>query len=302
MSSFHHTWSQIATDILAQKYFRKRGVPKPEGGTGGENDARQVFHRLAFTWTDWGKRYKYFSTPEDAQAFYDEMCHMLARQMGAPNSPQWFNTGLFAVYGMKGPAQGHYFVNPDTGEVEKATSAYERPQPHACFILSIEDDLVNEGGIMDLITREARLFKYGSGTGTNYSKLRASSEPLSGGGVSSGLLSFLKVSDSSASSIKSGGTTRRAARMVTLDADHPDVFRYIDWKAEEERKVAPWSPAAGSSAGTRSASWTRAAGTPKTAATATAPSELRSAQEQGAWSAPSARRSRTRCPPPGCTR
>ena len=231
-------WSQIATDILAQKYFRKRGVPRPEGGAGGENDARQVFHRLAFTWMDWGKRYKYFSTAEDAQAFYDEMCHMLARQMGAPNSPQWFNTGLFAAYGMKGPAQGHYYVDPDTGKVEKATSAYERPQPHACFILSIEDDLVNEGGIMDLITREARLFKYGSGTGTNYSKLRASSEPLSGGGASSGLLSFLKVSDRSAASIKSGGTTRRAARMVTLDADHPDVFKYIDWKAEEERKVA----------------------------------------------------------------
>ncbi|MGA2640675.1 MAG: adenosylcobalamin-dependent ribonucleoside-diphosphate reductase, partial [Spirochaetia bacterium] len=375
-----------------------------DSATRGETDARQVFHRLAFTWMDWGRRYKYFSTEEDAQAFYDEMCHILARQMGAPNSPQWFNTGLYAAYGLKGPAQGHYFVNPDTGEVEKATSAYERPQPHACqpygapvstpfgpvaigsivegglvglevfdgtdegrgttrvfavaengvkpvfrvilkngaaleatgdhlvlasrarreeakwlpvaelspgmrlrlstasdrvsserirarqaaapsnrlvaeklsalreeavirlefaglqqvydiqtlsgqylsnnivvhncFILSIEDDLVNEGGIMDLITREARLFKYGSGTGTNYSKLRASSESLSGGGVSSGLLSFLKVSDRSASSIKSGGTTRRAARMVTLDADHPDVFRYIDWKAEEERKVA----------------------------------------------------------------
>ena len=144
----------------------------PETSTRGETDARQVFHRLAYTWTDWGKRYKYFTTEEDAQAFYDEMCSILARQMGAPNSPQWFNTGLYAVYGLKGPAQGHYFVNPDTGEVEKATSAYERPQPHACFILSIEDDLVNEGGIMDLITREARLFKYGSGTGTNYSKLR----------------------------------------------------------------------------------------------------------------------------------
>jgi len=231
-------WSQIATDILAQKYFRKRGVPWPDGSTGGETDARQVFHRMAFTWTDWGRRYGYFSSEADAQAFSDELAHMLARQMGAPNSPQWFNTGLFAVYGMKGPAQGHYFVDPATDVVEKATSAYERPQPHACFILSVEDDLVNEGGIMDLITREARLFKYGSGTGSNYSKLRSSSEPLSGGGVSSGLLSFLKVSDRSASSIKSGGTTRRAARMVTLDADHPDVLRYIDWKAQEERKVA----------------------------------------------------------------
>jgi ribonucleoside-diphosphate reductase alpha chain len=231
-------WSQIATDILAQKYFRKRGVPRPDGTTGGETDARQVFHRLAFTWMDWGKRHGYFSTEEDAQAYYDEMCFMLARQMGAPNSPQWFNTGLYAAYGIKGPAQGHFYVNPESGEVEKATSAYERPQPHACFILSVEDDLVNEGGIMDLMTREARLFKYGSGTGTNYSNLRSSSEPLSGGGVSSGLLSFLKVSDRSASSIKSGGTTRRAARMVTLDADHPDVLKYIDWKAQEERKVA----------------------------------------------------------------
>ena len=163
---------------------------------------------------------------------------MLARQMGSPNSPQWFNTGLFAVYGMTGPAQGHYYVNPKTGAVEKSKNAYEHPQPHACFVLSIDDDLVNEGGIMDLITREARLFKYGSGTGTNYSKLRASSEPLSGGGVSSGLLSFLKVSDRSASSIKSGGTTRRAARMVTLDADHPDIFKYVDWKVQEEHKVA----------------------------------------------------------------
>ncbi len=231
-------WSQIATDVLAQKYFRKRGVPGPDGKMGGESDARQVFNRLAFTWTDWGKRYGYFSSEGDAKAFFDEIAFMLARQMCAPNSPQWFNTGLFAVYGMKGPAQGHYFVNPDTGEVEKSASAYERPQPHACFVLSVNDDLVNEGGIMDLITREARLFKYGSGTGTNYSKLRASNEPLSGGGVSSGLLSFLKVSDRSASSIKSGGTTRRAARMVTIDADHPDIFKYVDWKVQEERKVA----------------------------------------------------------------
>jgi ribonucleoside-diphosphate reductase alpha chain len=231
-------WSQIATDILAQKYFRKKGVPVGKGKTGGETDARQVFHRLAFTWTDWGRRHGYFTSEGDAQAFQDELSCMLARQMGSPNSPQWFNTGLHAVYGLTGPAQGHYFVNPQTGEVEKSSSAYERPQPHACFILSIEDDLVNEGGIMDLITTEARLFKYGSGTGTNYSRLRASSEPLSGGGVSSGLLSFLKVSDRSASSIKSGGTTRRAARMVTLDADHPDVFKYIDWKVQEERKVA----------------------------------------------------------------
>ncbi len=232
------SWSQIATDVIAQKYFRKRGVKGPDGKMGGETDARQLFHRLAYTWTDWGRRHGYFSSEKDAEAFCDELKYMLARQMGSPNSPQWFNTGLHAVYGMTGPAQGHYYVDPKTGKVEKSTSAYEHPQPHACFILSINDDLVNEGGIMDLITREARLFKYGSGTGTNYSRLRASNEPLSGGGVSSGLLSFLKVSDRSASSIKSGGTTRRAARMVTLDADHPDIFKYVDWKVQEERKVA----------------------------------------------------------------
>ncbi len=244
-------WSQIATDIIAQKYFRKTGVPldgkkgektgqKTSGKqkTGGENDSRQVFHRLAYTWKKWGERYNYFDSAEDADAFYDEMCYMLAHQMGAPNSPQWFNTGLYTVYGIEGPPQGHYYVDPDTGKLKESKSAYERPQPHACFILDVEDDLVNEGGIMDLFTKEARLFKYGSGAGTNYSKLRGSKEPLSGGGVSSGLLSFLKVGDRSASAIKSGGTTRRAARMVTIDADHPDVEEFIDWKVLEEQKVA----------------------------------------------------------------
>ncbi len=231
-------WSQIATDILAQKYFRKTGVPAEGGKTEGERDARQVFHRLALTWMDWGRRYGYFDGEEDAQAFYDELCAMLARQMAAPNSPQWFNTGLYAAYGIRGPAQGHFYVDPESGRLKKAASAYERPQPHACFILSVQDDLVNPGGIMDLVTSEARLFKYGSGTGTNYSRLRARQEPLSGGGVSSGLLSFLKVGDRSASAIKSGGTTRRAARMVTLDADHPDIRDYIDWKVGEEQKVA----------------------------------------------------------------
>jgi len=234
-------WSQIATDILAQKYFRKAGVPADRAASwqewaplgkgvgrqadpgrkypddGGEHDARQVFHRLAFTWMKWGKENAYFDSDEDAKAFYDETCYMLARQMSAPNSPQWFNTGLNAVYGIDGPAQGHHYFDPKTGKVVKSTSAYERPQPHACFILSVEDDLVNEGGIMDLVTREARLFKYGSGTGSNFSKIRAANEKLSGGGVSSGLLSFLKIADRSASAIKSGGTTRRAAKMVTLD-------------------------------------------------------------------------------------
>jgi ribonucleoside-diphosphate reductase alpha chain len=185
-----------------------------------------------------GQENGYFDTPEDERAFYDETCYMLAHQMAAPNSPQWFNTGLYAVYGINGPAQGHYYFDPADGKLKKSESAYERPQPHACFILSIEDDLVNEGGIMDLVTREARLFKYGSGTGSNFSRIRALNENLSGGGVSSGLLSFLKIGDRSASAIKSGGTTRRAAKMVTLDADHPDVEKYVDWKADEEQKVA----------------------------------------------------------------
>lgn len=251
------TWSQIATDILSQKYFRKAGIPAdcecawkehvPEsqrtcsenpGIPGAEYDARQVFHRLAWTWRLWGEKSGYFDSEADSKAFYDEILYMLAHQMAAPNSPQWFNTGLHAVYGIEGPAQGHYYVDPDTGEVRKSQSAYERPQPHACFILDVSDDLVNEGGIMDLVTREARLFKYGSGTGSNFSRIRALNEPLSGGGVSSGLISFLKIGDRSASAIKSGGTTRRAAKMVTLDADHPDIEAYVDWKAEEEYKVA----------------------------------------------------------------
>lgn len=231
-------WSQIATDIIAHKYFRKAGVPRPDGTTGGEHDAREVFHRLAHTWRVWGERVGYFDGEEDAQAFYDEMCAMLARQMGAPNSPQWFNTGLYEAYGLKGPAQGHFYVDHETGKLQKAKSAYERPQPHACFILNIEDNLVNDDGIMSLVTREARLFKYGSGTGSNFSRIRAEGEHLSGGGVSSGLLSFLKIADRSAAAIKSGGTTRRAAKMVILDADHPDIEKYVEWKEGEEYKVA----------------------------------------------------------------
>ncbi|HEY6184701.1 MAG TPA: vitamin B12-dependent ribonucleotide reductase, partial [Terriglobales bacterium] len=186
----------------------------------------------------WGKNFGYFKTPEDSDAFHDELCYMLAHQMAAPNSPQWFNTGLHYAYGLSGPAQGHYYVDPKTNEVVKATNAFEHPQPHACFIQSIEDDLVGEGGIMDLWVREARLFKYGSGTGTNFSKLRGDAEPLSGGGRSSGLMSFLRIGDRAAGAIKSGGTTRRAAKMVCLDLDHPDIEEFINWKVVEEQKVA----------------------------------------------------------------
>jgi ribonucleoside-diphosphate reductase alpha chain len=238
-------WSQVATDILAQKYFRKAGVNPPGAfeadGTPlpeGETSARQVFHRLAGTWTHWGRQHGYFDNESDAQAYYDEMCWMLATQVAAPNSPQWFNTGLHFAYGISGPAQGHYYVDPATAQMTEASSAYERPQPSACFIQSVSDDLVNPGGIMDLWVREARLFKYGSGTGSDFSNLRGENEPLSGGGRSSGLMSFLRIGDRAAGAIKSGGTTRRAAKMVVLKADHPDIEQFIDWKVVEEQKVA----------------------------------------------------------------
>ena len=253
------SWSQVASDVIAQKYFRKAGIPLklkkvaekgvpeflwrsvPAGDkvdTTGETSSKQVFDRLAGAWAYWGWKGGYFSTEEDARAYYDEMRFMLATQRAAPNSPQWFNTGLHWAYGIDGPSQGHYYVDYQTKELTKSTSAYEHPQPHACFIQSVKDDLVGDGGIMDLWVREARLFKYGSGTGTNFSSLRADGERLSGGGKSSGLMGFLKIGDRAAGAIKSGGTTRRAAKMVIVDADHPDIQEYINWKVKEEQKVA----------------------------------------------------------------
>jgi len=259
-------WSQVATDIIAQKYFRKAGVPqalKPvreknvpswlwrkeidkkaladvpkEKHFGSEQSSKQVFDRLAGTWTYWGWKGGYFDSEEDARTFFDEMRFMLASQMAAPNSPQWFNTGLHWAYGIDGPAQGHHYVDFQTGKLTKSKSSYEHPQPHACFIQSVSDDLVNEGGIMDLWTREARLFKYGSGTGSNFSNVRGEGESLSGGGQSSGLMSFLKIGDRAAGAIKSGGTTRRAAKMVVVDIDHPDIEEFINWKVIEEQKVS----------------------------------------------------------------
>src|SRR4051812_6683810 len=231
-------WSQIATDILAQKYFRKAGVPQPDGTTGRETSAKQVAHRMANCWKVWGERYGYFASAQDAQVFYDELAYSILNQACVPNSPQWFNTGLHESYGITGKPQGHYYVDPTDGQLKKSTNAYERPQPHACFILSVNDDLVNDGGIMDLWTREARIFKYGSGVGTNYSQIRGDGEKLSGGGTSSGLMSFLKIGDRAAGAIKSGGTTRRAAKMVCLDLDHPEILEFINWKVEEEKKVA----------------------------------------------------------------
>jgi ribonucleoside-diphosphate reductase alpha chain len=243
-------WSQVATDIIVSKYFRKAGVPQyNEDGTikkdaqgnvvtGSERSAKQVMRRLSGCWRWWGEQYGYFQSVQDAQAFEDELSHMLIHQMAAPNSPQWFNTGLQTAYGITGHAQGHYYCDPITGEVKRSEDAYTHPQPHACFIQSVEDDMVNEGGIMDLWIREARLFKYGSGTGTNFSRLRGAGEPLSGGGFTSGLMSFLKVGDRAAGAIKSGGTTRRAAKMVCLDVDHPDIQEFVNWKVKEEKKVA----------------------------------------------------------------
>jgi len=231
-------WSQIATDILAQKYFRKAGVPQQDGSTGRETSVKQVAHRMAQCWRVWGERYGYFETENDAQIFYDELVYSILNQACVPNSPQWFNTGLHEVYGITGKPQGHYYVDPADGELKKSTSAYERPQPHACFILSVDDDLVNDGGIMDLWMREARIFKYGSGVGTNFSSIRGEGEKLSGGGSSSGLMSFLKIGDRAAGAIKSGGTTRRAAKMVCLDLDHPEIEAFVNWKVEEEKKVA----------------------------------------------------------------
>jgi len=231
-------WSQIATDILAQKYFRKAGVPQPDGSMGRETSVRQVAHRMANCWRVWGERYGYFNSPKDAQIFYEELVYSILDQACVPNSPQWFNSGLHESYGITGKPQGHYYVDPVDGQLKLSTSAYERPQPHACFILSVEDDLVNEGGLMDLWVREARIFKYGSGVGTNFSHIRGEGEKLSGGGTSSGLMSFLKIGDRAAGAIKSGGTTRRAAKMVCLDLDHPEVMNFINWKVEEEKKVA----------------------------------------------------------------
>ncbi|MCZ8373744.1 MAG: vitamin B12-dependent ribonucleotide reductase [Beijerinckiaceae bacterium] len=260
------SWSQVAADVLAQKYFRKAGVPAvlkrveendvpsflwrsvpdeaalaklPEKERyGSETSAKQVFNRLAGCWTYWGWKGGYFTSEDDAQTFYDELCFMLATQRVAPNSPQWFNTGLHWAYGIDGPGQGHFYVDYKTGKLTRSKSSYEHPQPHACFIQGVQDDLVNEGGIMDLWVREARLFKYGSGTGSNFSALRGEGEKLSGGGRSSGLMSFLKIGDRAAGAIKSGGTTRRAAKMVVVNADHPDIEAYIDWKVKEEQKVA----------------------------------------------------------------
>jgi ribonucleoside-diphosphate reductase alpha chain len=243
------SWSQVASDIMVSKYFRKAGVPQVDAAgqplldedgkavTGPEQSSKQVFDRLAGTWRHWGEKAGYFAGADDATAFEDELRYMLANQMAAPNSPQWFNTGLNWAYGITGPAQGFWFVDDETGDLVESPDSYSRPAPHACFINGVGDDLVNPGGIMDLWLREARIFKFGSGAGSNFSAIRGEGELLSGGGKSSGVMSFLKIGDRAAGAIKSGGTTRRAAKMVILDVDHPDIETFIDWKKVEEEKA-----------------------------------------------------------------
>jgi ribonucleoside-diphosphate reductase alpha chain len=251
-------WSQVAVDIAASKYLRRAGVPSatvrvgeegvpaalarseaaPGAGVGGEDDLEAVFDRMAGAWAYHGWRQGLFEAEDQALAFRGEVAAMMARQVAAPNSPQWFNTGLHWAYGITSPGAGHYRYDEAAGRAVEVEDVYANPQPHACFIQSVEDSLTGENGLFDLFAREARLFKYGSGSGTNFSAVRGEDEPLSGGGASSGLLSFLKVGDAAAGAIKSGGVTRRAAKMVIVDADHPDVEAFIGWKAREERKVA----------------------------------------------------------------
>lgn len=243
-------WSQVATDILAQKYFKRALVPqfdstgkpildkKGNQVLGGETSIKQVAKRLAFCWRAWGEQNGYFASKDDADAFEDELIFMLINQSAAPNSPQWFNTGLFLCYDITGSPTGMWYVDPADEKLKLTQNSYERPQPHACFIQEVKDDLVSEGGIYDLLTKEARLFKFGSGTGTNFSSLRSIGEKLSGGGYASGVMSYLKILDRSAGSVKSGGLTRRAAKMVILDVDHPEIETFVDWKMNEEKKVA----------------------------------------------------------------
>jgi ribonucleoside-diphosphate reductase alpha chain len=250
-------WSETAVKILADKYFRRAGVPVatgalpdglpfprnvPAAGTtfAGETNAKAVFTRLAGAWTHHALRQPkpMIAGEQDARKFYEAVYRMLHFQWFAPNSPQWFNTGLNWAYGISKPGAGHYIIDPLTQAVELSTDSYANPQAHACFIQDVDDDLIREGGILDLWLREARVFKMGSGSGANYSKLRGAGEALSGGGISSGMMSFLHTGDRNAGSIKSGGTTRRAARMIVVDVDHPEIEAYIEWKAKEERKVA----------------------------------------------------------------
>ena len=223
-------WSQLATDIVVSKYFRKAGVPE----TGSEVSVRQVVTRVARTIRQYGEEHGYFADGEAADVFEAELTYLLVTQRGAFNSPVWFNCGLKHLHGISGKPVGNWFWNQKKNRVEESPDAYSSPQLSACFIQSIEDDLLD---IAEAVKREMRLFKFGSGTGTNFSTIRGEGEKLAGGGTSSGLMSFLEVLDKAAGATKSGGTTRRAAKMVILDMDHPEIERFIGWKAREEDKA-----------------------------------------------------------------
>ncbi len=228
-------YSQNACDIIASKYFRKAGVK--DSATGGETSMRQVAHRMVNFWVSALREEGILTTDDQVKIVYDELVYAFLNQMYAPNSPQWFNTGLKLSYGINGGKSGLFYYDEAKGEVAESVDDYTRTQASACFILSIEDKLLGPHSISEEYVTETRLFSGGSGTGTNFSAIRAEGERLSGGGASSGLMSFLKGLDRNAGAIKSGGTTRRAAKMVCLDIDHPEIENFILWKAREEDKV-----------------------------------------------------------------
>lgn len=236
-------FSSVAATIAATKYARRSDVPKEaqelfglDIDNGRENSFKQLAHRLALAWLNWGIEGKYF-TPEGGKKYYDEMVYMLLTQRAAPNSPQWFNTGIYDAYGIEKESTGYFRVNPESGELEETKKSFQYPQPHACFIQSVDDNMFEENGIWDLMIREGKLFKFGSGSGSNFDNVRGKNEPVSGGGKSSGLLSFLRTIDRSAGSVSSGGITRRAAKMVCLSMNHPDIEQFIQWKSIEEEKA-----------------------------------------------------------------
>ena len=225
-------WSQLATDIVISKYFRKAGLFGDKHQ--GEKSVRQVVYRISHTIRDAGDKFGgYFASKPEADAFEAELSHLLVNQVGAFNSPVWFNCGLWHEYRIEGSG-GNWAWDARLDEITETANAYERPQCSACFIQTANDDLMS---IYELMKNEARLFKYGSGTGSNFSAIRGRQEKLSGGGTSSGLMSFLEVFDRAAGSTKSGGTTRRAAKMVCLDMDHPEIESFINWKVQEEKKA-----------------------------------------------------------------
>ncbi len=227
-------YSQNACDIIASKYFKKAMVPNE---VGYENSLKLVAHRIVNFWCEALKDEGIITSNEEFNILYDELVYCFLSQMYAPNSPQWFNTGLKLSYDIAGEPQDNFYYDENLKKVVKSKDNYSRTQASACFILSIADRLLGSHSISEQYVTETKLFKGGSGTGTNYSTLRAKNEHLSGGGVSSGVMSFLKGFDRNAGTIKSGGTTRRAAKMLCLDVDHPEIMEFINWKAGEENKV-----------------------------------------------------------------